>query len=346
MARRREPPIHRFPELLIEGGFPRFQKRTSSESKFLVVLFVSSQFSMFWSLWRLLRKSPPQVPGTRRWPGPRNSRLSATHPTHPFSCPVVTYFAGYMPSAIAIADVNGDGISDLVLADTYEALSGSGVGGVSVLLGNGDGNFGAAATYSSGGDSPQSIAIADLNGDGRPDIVVGKIQSQTTVAVLLGNGDGTFQPAVTYGSGGSYASSVALADVNGDGRPDIVVTNFYSSTVAVLLGNGDGTFQPAVNYASGGVYASSVVLADVNGDGRPDIVVANECDRLRCSHGMVGVLVGNGDGSFKPATAYSSDGWSFAGNSILAVADVNGDSKPDLLVANGCANSTVARTPQ
>lgn len=250
--------------------------------------------------------------------------------------PVVTYFAGYMPTAIAIADVNGDGIPDLVLADTYETLSG-GRGAVSVLLGNGEGTFTAATTYSSGGDEPRSIAIADLNGDSKPDVVVTNVGG---VDVLLGNGDGTFQAPVRYNTDGSFTFSVAVADVNGDSRPDIVVTNFNSSTVAVLLGNGDGTLQPAVTYGSGGLYASSVVLADVNSDGRPDIVVADECDRLPCSHGIVGVLVGNGDGSFKPAKAYSSGGWDYADPSSLAVADVNGDGKPDLLVANGCTTSS------
>jgi hypothetical protein len=250
--------------------------------------------------------------------------------------PAVTYPAGVMPTSVAVADVNGDGRPDLVVADTYGSLSG-GHGAVSVLLGNGDGTFAAATIYSSGGDDPHSIAIADLNGDGNPDVVVTNVGG---VDVLLGNGDGTFQAPVRYNTNGSLTFSVAVGDVNGDGRPDIVVTNFSSSTVAVLLGNGDGTFQPAVIYGSGGLYATSVVLADVNGDGRPDIAVANECDRLPCSHGTVGVLLGNGDGSFQHAKAYNSAGWEFADPSSLAVADVNGDGKPDLLVANGCTSSS------
>ena len=122
------------------------------------------------------------------------------------------------------------------------------------------------------------------------------------MGVLLGNGDGTFQAAVTYGTGGIYADSVAVADVNGDGKLDLVAENYGSNNVGVLLGNGDGTFQTAVTYGSGGAYPYSVAVADVNGDGKPDIVVANS------GSSNVGVLLGNGDGTFQTAVAYGSGG--------------------------------------
>jgi hypothetical protein len=119
--------------------------------------------------------------------------------------------------------------------------------------------FAPVVTYESGGSQAVSVAVADVNGDGRPDVVVANNCASSgcnngVVSVLLGNGDGTFQTAVTYGSGGSYAISVSLADVNGDGRPDIVVANTNNcagcnnGSVSVLLGNGDGTFQTAVTY--------------------------------------------------------------------------------------------------
>jgi hypothetical protein len=256
--------------------------------------------------------------------------------------PAVTYPGGIFPTAIDIADVNGDGISDLLIADAYDSL-GDLNGGVSVLLGNGDGTFAATTSYSSGGKQAMSIAVADLNGDGKPDVVVSNFYGVTDfyggVAILMGNGNGTFQAPVIYKTGGHGPDGVAVADVNGDRRQDIVATNFTSSTVAVLLGNGDGTFQAGVTYGAGGLYAKSVALPDVNRDGMRDIVVFNECDRFLCSHGTVGVLLGNGDGSFQVAKAYSSGGWEFSDPLSLAVADVDGDGRPDLLVSNGCASS-------
>ena len=178
-------------------------------------------------------------------------------------------------------------------------------------------------TYGSGGYSPQTVAVADVNGDGKPDLLVANSES---VGVLLGNGDGTFQTAVTYPAGGWY---LAIADVNGDGKLDLQVTNVESS-VGVLLGNGDGTFQPVVYYASGGVQCMGLAVADVNGDGRPDLLVANLCDPTgHCSDGTLGVLLGNGDGTFQPVETYLCGG----SCTSVAVADVNGDAKLNLLVA-------------
>ncbi len=169
-----------------------------------------------------------------------------------------------------------------------------------------------------------------------------------TFVVVLGTLDAIasaplFLPAVTYDSGGFGASMVAVADVNGDGKPDLVVANcgscsiFNDGSVGVLLGNGDGTFQPAVTYSSGGIIPLFVAIADVNGDGKPDLVVANRCGNNGClNQAPVGVLLGNGDGTFQAAATYFSGG-EFA--SSVAVADLNGDGKPDVLVANDCADS-------
>ncbi len=244
-----------------------------------------------------------------------------------------------------MADVNGDGKPDLLVANYYADVNADN-SSVGVLLGNGDGTFQAAVSYDSGGYTALSVVVADVNGDGKPDLLVANLCANSSsncpngaVGVLLGNGDGTFQTAVNYGSGGWYTNSVAVADVNGDGKADLLLANefpigdYYDGEAAVLLGNGNGTFQTAATYLSGGSAATSVAVADVNGDGKPDLVVTNcgASGTNSCEKGTVGVLLGNGDGTFQTAVAYSSGG--FHAYSV-AVVDVNGDGKPDLLVAN------------
>ncbi len=166
-----------------------------------------------------------------------------------------------------------------------------------------------------------SAVIADVNGDGKPDLVFADLDF-SSAGVMLGNGDGTFQPEVRFASGGQEVSGVAVADLNNDGKLDIVVANGDTNTVGVLLGNGDGTFQPVQTYASGGA-SLSILAADVNRDGNIDVIVSNSDNK-----GMVAVLLGNGDGTLRTPNFFGS-GTALA----IAVADVNGDGNPDLLVA-------------
>jgi Bacterial Ig-like domain (group 3)/FG-GAP-like repeat len=255
--------------------------------------------------------------------------------------------AGWDSFGIATADVNGDGKADIIVANQCASNSNCNNGAVSVLLNNGDGTFQPGGSYASGGVYALWVASADLNGDGKADIVVtnqcnnNNNCSQGVVGILLGNGDGTFQPAITYPTSND-GQTVVLADVNGDGKLDIVMAaecannNCSGGAVNVLLGNGDGTFQSALSYNSGGLYALGLAVADVNGDGKADVMVANECADSNCSNGVVSVLLGNGDGTFQSAVNYNSGGND--ANSVQ-VADMNGDGKLDIVVENSCANN-------
>jgi len=206
-----------------------------------------------------------------------------------------------------------------------------------VLLGNGDGTFQTAQMYNSGDAAfAVSVALGDVNRDGKLDLVVGhadgNFQSRSTVGVLLGNGDGTFQTAQTYSSGGFFANSIVLEDINGDGKVDLLVTNLAGrdtnsggdGDVIVRLGNGDGTFAAARRIGRGG---PSIAAADVNRDGKPDLL------------GMVGIGVrtwlGDGDGTFQLP---GSSGTSPTPGISIAVADMNADGRPDVSVAQGCIN--------
>jgi len=145
--------------------------------------------------------------------------------------------------------------------------------------------------------------------------------------VLLGNGDGTFQAARTIDVGITPAF-VAVRDVNGDGRPDLAVANFRSNDASVLLGNGDGTFQAPRNFNTG-TGPLSMAVGDVNSDGQPDLAVANFDFNIQGPN-TVSVLLGNGDGTFQAAQAFSAG----TNPASVAVGDFNGDVRQDLAVGN------------
>jgi hypothetical protein len=252
--------------------------------------------------------------------------------------PQMTFAAGSYADSVIAADVSGDGKPDLI-APNYQAQS------VSLLLGNGNGTFQAPRTLAVG-LHPYSLAAADINGDGKPDVVVanrGYIGSNSmgtagTLSVLLGNGNGTFQTQRTFSVGQDYPNSVAVADINGDGKPDLVVNdtfNFDSSYTGLvridhlrlLLGNGNGTFQAQQTFFAldpGAIVTPAV--SNVNGDGKPDLVFLQSTG----SGALLDVLLGNGNGTFQATRTFDLAGASGS----LSVGDVSGDGIPDAIIAS------------
>jgi hypothetical protein len=255
-----------------------------------------------------------------------------------FQAPVSYASGGFSVYGVAVADVNADGKPDLLTAnycDTEITCSASGSGIIGVLKGNGDGTFQAAAAYDSGGSAALSVAAADLNADGKIDLVVAN-QNPTvpdgSVGVLSGNGDGTFQTAVAYDSGGSSTRWVVVGDVTGDGVSDVLVADQVAgwcsggatcslySTVALLQGNGDGTFQAAVAYGAAGWGSQSLAVADINGDGFSDVIVANDQLAYGVTGGGIGVLVGYGNSASTTSTSMNSSAAEKIGNRRARVA--------------------------
>ena len=227
--------------------------------------------------------------------------------------PAASLGVGATPYAVAVGDFNGDGKRDLATANNGSA-------NVSVLLGDGNGTFGAASNFPlAPGSHPDALAVGDFNGDGKPDLVTANAVSND-VSVLLGDGTGGFGPAASFGVG-TMPSSVVVGDFNGDGEPDLATANV--ADVSILLNNGSGGFGPAHSFAVG--FPASVAVGDFNGDGRLDLATAND------TASNVSVVLGDGSGGFGPAATFIVA----ANSGSIAVGDLNGDGKADIATGSG-----------
>lgn len=231
----------------------------------------------------------------------------------------------------AVGDFNRDGLPDLALNTT--GPSGS---AVEVLLSKGDGSFQPSHLILPVGQTPLSVAVGDFDHNGALDLVTAN-SSSGTLSLLLGNGDGTFRSHIDLTVGGA-PRAVAVGDFNGDGRLDVVAAQQLSNTVSVLLGHGDGTFaRPLVFAASGQNFTpESMVLSDVNGDGKLDLVIKS-VSVLESDAFQLGVLLGNGDGTFRAPLLGAAQP---DGSGDIALGDFDHDGRIDVAVADQLGAST------
>jgi len=269
--------------------------------------------------WRCWRRGSGNLHGTRR-PVPNRRRrfrpgleeLEARQV--PTFLPAVPLLTGGAPAGVATADLNGDGTRDLVVT----CLDGFGKGSVKVFLGNGAGRFQAPKSFPAG-DTPGAVAVGDFDGDGKRDLVVA--DSQSAALVFFGHGDGTFDTPLTFPLP-LNATGVAVADFNGDHRDDFAMTVTGDFTLRVFLNTGGHNFSMATYHVPGGT--DSVVVGYLNHDDKPDLAVTT------IETNEVAVLLNNGSGSFLAPSYFSVGATPYS----VAVGDVNGDGKPDLVTAN------------
>jgi hypothetical protein len=275
-------------------------------------------------LQHLLKKSRPLSRPRRRHPLTLETLEDRTVLSF---LPTATFPVGVLPRAVTVADFNNDGKPDLAVVNLGPSTASQ--SSMSVLLGNGDGSFQPAVTtniLNSGQATGNalSVAVGDFNGDGLPDVALNTAgPAGPAVEVLFGKGDGSFQPNHRILSVGQTPFSVAVGDFDHNGALDLVTAN-SSGTLSVLLGNGDGSFRPRIDLAVGGA-PRAVAVGDFNGDGLLDVATAQQLTNT------VSVLLGHGDGTFARPLVFAASSQNFTPES-LALGDVNGDGKIDLVI--------------
>jgi len=237
------------------------------------------------------------------------------------------YVVGDEPSDVVIGDFNGDQKPDIATCNQGERVGSQDLASITVLLGHGDGGFGAGVDYMVGADTyPHALATADLNGDTFLDLVTTNLErAPVGVRVLLGNGGGGFGQPVQYDTA-SRPLRLAIADINGDATPDVVAStagNGETGSVALLRGLGGGAFAAAVDHETGAA-PYGLAVGDVNRDGHTDAVSAGY------AAGTVHVLLNDGAGALAAKVDFPVEGNPYS----VAIADLNGDGAADIVTAN------------
>jgi hypothetical protein len=235
--------------------------------------------------------------------------------------PAELYPLGNTPIGVTVADVDGDGVLDVISAN----------GDLSLLVNNGDGTLATEVRLGTGGGGPRNVAVGDLDGDGDADLVASIQSGPGTIAVFLAESAGVFAPAVQYGAP-RFAFVLVMTDLDGDEDLDVAVVfaTGFGVGVSVLHNAGDGTFLSGEAYdvfEAPVVYTADLAAADVNGDDRPDLVVVNDCP-VGCD-ASIAIMINAGDGTFLPPVPLD------LGVAIAAAVradDLDGDGDADLAI--------------
>jgi hypothetical protein len=251
-----------------------------------------------------------------------------------FQAPIATNVAqsNTFSEAIAVGDFNGDHLLDVAVWAT-SAITGNTE--VNIFLGNGAGSFTFSNTYTAPNSNnfnpgPNSIVAADINGDGKLDVV--GLTQYNGVFIFLGNGDGTLQTPTNYSTGttNGSGSGIAVGDLNSDGKLDLAIS--ANDGISILLNAGSGTFGAATYYPSGvagSVTGDGIAIGDLNGDKMPDVVVTNE------NQGAI-IFLNQGSGTFKESGTINGVPMGSTDNVVLA--DINNDKKLDIVLVDGVGN--------